>query len=182
MRLSCSFPYHEGGLRSCLETTKSTGRTGKPETSEKRPTGDHRRSCGSILLRSSDPQCRSRLSRQRHRYSRRITTCCWFPFSLTDRIPTRIDSHIMNSTIKAYDATTKGWRLQAFEYHPGSLGDEQVEIRIECCGVCHSDLSMLDDEWGMTVYPLVPGHEVVGRVVAVGRAAGGRDVPTVQGQ
>jgi len=82
----------------------------------------------------------------------------------------------MNSTIKAYAATTKGGKLQSFEYDPGPLGDEQVEIRVEYCGICHSDLSMLDDEWGMTVYPLVPGHEVVGRVVATGRAAKGAQV------
>lgn len=82
----------------------------------------------------------------------------------------------MNSPIKAYAATSKGGKLQAFEYDPGPLGDEQVEIGVEYCGLCHSDLSMIDDEWGMTVYPLVPGHEVVGRVVAVGSAAKGVQV------
>jgi len=82
----------------------------------------------------------------------------------------------MNSPIKAYAATSKGGKLQAFEYDPGPLADEQVEIGVEYCGLCHSDLSMIDDEWGMTVYPLVPGHEVVGRVVACGSAAKGVQV------
>jgi uncharacterized zinc-type alcohol dehydrogenase-like protein len=43
-----------------------------------------------------------------------------------------------------------------------------VDIAIEYCGICHSDLSMLDNEWGFTQYPFVPGHEVIGTVEAVG--------------
>jgi uncharacterized zinc-type alcohol dehydrogenase-like protein len=43
-----------------------------------------------------------------------------------------------------------------------------VEIDVEYCGICHSDLSMLDNEWGMTQYPFVPGHEVVGTIAALG--------------
>lgn len=58
--------------------------------------------------------------------------------------------------------------LQAFEYTPGPLGSEEVEIAVESCGICHSDLSMLDNDWGITSYPFVPGHEVIGRVVALG--------------
>ena len=58
--------------------------------------------------------------------------------------------------------------MKAFEYEPGPLGDEHVEIAVSHCGVCHSDLSMLDNDWGMTKYPLVPGHEAVGTVRAVG--------------
>ncbi|MDX2130708.1 MAG: NAD(P)-dependent alcohol dehydrogenase [Planctomycetota bacterium] len=50
----------------------------------------------------------------------------------------------------------------------GELRPDQVEIAVEHCGICHSDLSMRDNEWGMTAYPFVPGHEVVGRVAAVG--------------
>ena len=82
----------------------------------------------------------------------------------------------MNTTIQAYAATIKGGKLKPFEYQPGPLGDEQVEIKVEYCGICHSDLSMLDDEWGLTVYPLVPGHEVIGRVVATGCSAKGAQV------
>jgi uncharacterized zinc-type alcohol dehydrogenase-like protein len=52
--------------------------------------------------------------------------------------------------IKAYAAHEPGGELKPFEYDPGSLGDEQVEINVEYCGICHSDLSMLDNEWGMT--------------------------------
>ncbi|MBK8972453.1 MAG: NAD(P)-dependent alcohol dehydrogenase [Hahellaceae bacterium] len=70
--------------------------------------------------------------------------------------------------IKAYAASSTGGELQPFEYDPGPLGADQVEIEVDYCGICHSDLSMLDNEWGMTRYPFVPGHEVVGRVVAVG--------------
>ncbi len=58
--------------------------------------------------------------------------------------------------------------LQPLEYNPGPLGDEQVEISVESCGLCHSDLSMLDNDWGMTAYPFVPGHEAIGKIAALG--------------
>ena len=70
--------------------------------------------------------------------------------------------------IKAYAASESGGELKPFEYDPGPLGHDQVEIEIEHCGICHSDLSMLDNEWGIAEFPLVPGHEVVGTVSAVG--------------
>ena len=75
------------------------------------------------------------------------------------------------STIRAYAAKKRGGVLEAFEYEAGALGEHQVEIAIEHCGICHSDLSMLDNDWGRTAYPFVPGHEIVGRVVAVGEQA-----------
>ena len=72
--------------------------------------------------------------------------------------------------IKAYAASEPGGELKPFEYDPGKLGAEEVEIDVEYCGICHSDLSMLDNEWGMTQYPFVPGHEIVGKIVAMGDA------------
>ena len=77
----------------------------------------------------------------------------------------------MSSPIQAFAATAPKASLQAFEYTPGELGDEDVEIAVESCGICHSDLSMLDNEWGFSDYPLVLGHEVIGRVVALGAQA-----------
>jgi uncharacterized zinc-type alcohol dehydrogenase-like protein len=74
----------------------------------------------------------------------------------------------MTTAIKALAASGAKQPLQPFEYTPGPLGAEQVEIAVESCGICHSDLSMLDNEWGITTYPFVPGHEVVGTVVALG--------------
>jgi len=70
--------------------------------------------------------------------------------------------------IRAYAASEAGGRLESFEYDPGPLNDSAVEIQVLACGVCHSDLSLLKDDWGITTYPFVPGHEVVGTVVAVG--------------
>ena len=70
--------------------------------------------------------------------------------------------------IKAYAAQTPGGPLEPFEYDPGPLGRGDVEINVESCGICHSDLSMLDNDWGFTQYPFVPGHEVVGTISAVG--------------
>lgn len=70
--------------------------------------------------------------------------------------------------IKAYAAKEAGGALEAFEYDPGVLDKNDVEIDVESCGICHSDLSMLDNEWGFTEYPFVPGHEVVGIIAAVG--------------
>ena len=74
----------------------------------------------------------------------------------------------MTTAIKALAALGAKQPLQPFEYTPDPLGSEQVEIAVESCGICHSDLSMLDNEWGITAYPFVPGHEVVGTVVALG--------------
>jgi uncharacterized zinc-type alcohol dehydrogenase-like protein len=74
----------------------------------------------------------------------------------------------MSANIKAYAAPAKGAKLQPFEFDPGPLGDNQVEIKVAYCGICHSDLSMVDNEWGMSAYPLVPGHEAVGTITAVG--------------
>ncbi|MBY0456607.1 MAG: alcohol dehydrogenase catalytic domain-containing protein, partial [Gemmataceae bacterium] len=70
--------------------------------------------------------------------------------------------------IRAFAAAQPKGPLAPFEYAPGQLGDEQVEIAVSHCGICHSDLSMLDNDWGTTAYPFVPGHEVVGTVAAVG--------------
>lgn len=70
--------------------------------------------------------------------------------------------------IRAYAAKEPRGKLEPFEYDPGILGEEEVEIKVEYCGICHSDLSMLDNEWGRTIYPFVPGHEVVGTIAAKG--------------
>lgn len=82
----------------------------------------------------------------------------------------------MNTTIHAYAATQAKGHLAPFTYDPGPLGAEQVEIAVEHCGICHSDISMLDNEWGNTAYPFVPGHEIVGTVAAVGAHAKGLKV------
>lgn len=71
--------------------------------------------------------------------------------------------------IKALAATEAAGELKPFEYDPGALGDHDVEIAVEYCGVCHSDLSMLNNEWGITQFPFVPGHEVAGRISGVGK-------------
>jgi alcohol/geraniol dehydrogenase (NADP+) len=74
----------------------------------------------------------------------------------------------MSAKFKAYAATAKSQPLTPFEFDPGPLGADQVEIKVSHCGICHSDLSMLDNEWGMSAYPFVPGHEVTGTVAAAG--------------
>ncbi|MGZ3959033.1 MAG: NADPH-dependent aldehyde reductase Ahr [Flavisolibacter sp.] len=73
--------------------------------------------------------------------------------------------------IHAWAARTAGGKLDPFQYDPGPLGPEEVDIAVEYCGICHSDLSMLDNEWGITTYPFVPGHEAIGRVVGLGAIA-----------
>jgi uncharacterized zinc-type alcohol dehydrogenase-like protein len=70
--------------------------------------------------------------------------------------------------IQAYAALEPGGELKPFAYDPGPLGSGEVEIEVEHCGICHSDVSMLDNAWGLSTYPLVPGHEVIGRIAHVG--------------
>ena len=70
--------------------------------------------------------------------------------------------------VNAYAAQKAGEKLIPFQYELPELGSEQVDIKVHYCGICHSDLSMLNNDWGMTQYPFVPGHEIVGEVVAIG--------------
>jgi alcohol/geraniol dehydrogenase (NADP+) len=70
--------------------------------------------------------------------------------------------------IRAYAAHEPGGKLEPFEYEPGALGDRDAELQVDYCGLCHSDLSMLNNAWGVTRYPFVPGHEVIGTITAVG--------------
>lgn len=67
-----------------------------------------------------------------------------------------------------YAATMAGGELKPFDYDLGPLGDHQVDVKVDYCGICHSDISMLDNHWGMTSYPFVPGHEIIGTVEAMG--------------
>jgi alcohol/geraniol dehydrogenase (NADP+) len=76
----------------------------------------------------------------------------------------------------AYAAPSAKAPLQPFSFDPGELGPEEVEIKVTHCGLCHSDLSMLDNEWGISKYPFVPGHEVVGTVAALGDEAKGLEI------
>jgi uncharacterized zinc-type alcohol dehydrogenase-like protein len=72
--------------------------------------------------------------------------------------------------IHAYATKGPKQALSPFEYDPGPLGDKEVEVAVTHCGICHSDMSMADNEWHFTTYPLVPGHEAVGTVAAVGKS------------
>ncbi|WP_293007725.1 NAD(P)-dependent alcohol dehydrogenase [Nitrosomonas sp.] len=72
------------------------------------------------------------------------------------------------STVLAYAASKANGALEPFEYKLGPIGPEEVDITVESCGICHSDLSMLDDAWGITRFPLVPGHEVIGKISRIG--------------
>ena len=70
--------------------------------------------------------------------------------------------------INAYAAKKKGAQLEPYAYEPGALGNNDVEVRITHCGICHSDVHLIDNDWGLSSYPLVPGHEIVGTVSARG--------------
>jgi uncharacterized zinc-type alcohol dehydrogenase-like protein len=74
------------------------------------------------------------------------------------------------SHCKGYAATSTETPLAPFTFERREPGPTDVQIEILFCGVCHSDLHRVRNEWGGTLYPCVPGHEIVGRVTAVGNA------------
>ncbi len=71
--------------------------------------------------------------------------------------------------IRAYAAKDPRSPLGPFEIDRREPGDHDVEIEIAYCGICHSDIHQARDEWGGAAFPMVPGHEIVGRVSRVGR-------------
>lgn len=74
----------------------------------------------------------------------------------------------MNETFHGWATMEPGQALEPFEFDPGEMRPEQVQVKVESCGICHSDLSMIDNAWGNSTYPLVPGHEVIGTIEKVG--------------
>jgi alcohol/geraniol dehydrogenase (NADP+) len=74
------------------------------------------------------------------------------------------------SEIHGFGVHAAGAQLLAYKYDPGALGANEVEIKISHCGVCHSDVHLIDNDWGISKYPFIPGHEIIGTVVAVGSA------------
>lgn len=77
------------------------------------------------------------------------------------------------SKITAWVASAPKSKFVKQEVDLGPLGAEEVEVQVEHCGICHSDLSVLNNDWRNSKYPAVLGHEIVGKVVAVGPAAKG---------
>ncbi|MCZ4318904.1 alcohol dehydrogenase catalytic domain-containing protein [Aequorivita viscosa] len=72
--------------------------------------------------------------------------------------------------VNGYAAIEPRAKLTPYSYELGAIGAEQVDIKVSYCGLCHSDISMIKNDWGMTTYPFVPGHEIIGEVVATGDA------------
>ncbi|MBC9933168.1 NADPH-dependent aldehyde reductase Ahr [Chitinophaga qingshengii] len=70
--------------------------------------------------------------------------------------------------VTGYAAPAPHGRLEKFEYELPEIGPEHIDIRVAYCGLCHSDLSMINNDWGFSQYPLVPGHEIVGTVIRTG--------------
>ena len=71
-------------------------------------------------------------------------------------------------TIKAYGATAGDRPLEPLDITRRAVGPHDVRIDIAYCGLCHSDIHQVRAEWAGTLFPCVPGHEIVGRVSAVG--------------
>jgi len=78
---------------------------------------------------------------------------------MTDHIPDQI------AAMAALEAKA---RLKGYQYSPKPLARLDADIRVTYTGVCATDMHMIDNDWGFSRYPLVPGHEVVGHVIAIG--------------
>lgn len=78
--------------------------------------------------------------------------------------------------ITAYAAPSAGAALEEIKYNAGPVSDEHVEITVESCGICHSDISMINNDWGQSAYPLVPGHEVIGIISQLGTKTKGLSI------
>ena len=85
------------------------------------------------------------------------------------------------SLVKAYATPAAGAPLAPFQIERRAVGARDVQIEIAYCGICHSDIHQVRDEWGRASFPMVPGHEVVGRVTAVGALVKGFKVGDLAG-
>ena len=80
------------------------------------------------------------------------------------------------SETRGYAAQSEDSGLAPINFERRALRADDVAIEIDYCGVCHTDIHFVQNDWGMTAYPVVPGHEIVGRVTAVGSGVTGFQV------
>ncbi len=73
-----------------------------------------------------------------------------------------------STTVLGYAKQSATGAFERFEYELPELGSHEVDIQVQHCGICHSDLSMANNDWGLTNYPFVGGHEIVGTITAKG--------------
>lgn len=81
-----------------------------------------------------------------------------------------------NNIIHAYAAMNAGEKLVPYQFDAGQLQPHQVEIKVEYCGLCHSDISVINNDWDSSVYPVVAGHEIIGTITQLGSEAKGLKV------
>ncbi|MFI5137358.1 MAG: NAD(P)-dependent alcohol dehydrogenase [Sphingobacteriales bacterium] len=70
--------------------------------------------------------------------------------------------------VKGYAAPKAKTPLTPFKFERREVGPHDIQIEILYCGVCHSDIHQVRDEWGGSIFPMVPGHEIVGKITKVG--------------
>jgi uncharacterized zinc-type alcohol dehydrogenase-like protein len=90
--------------------------------------------------------------------------------------PERTSQNSSSTNSKAWVAKSPNQPMVLESVDLGPLSADDVEVAVEHCGLCHSDLSVLNNEWGISQFPSILGHEVIGRVAAVGQNAKGVNV------
>ena len=81
-----------------------------------------------------------------------------------------------DNLIRAYAAMNAGESLVPYQFDAGDLQAHQVEVKVEYCGLCHSDISIIENDWKSSVYPAVAGHEIIGTITQLGSEAKGLKV------
>lgn len=81
-----------------------------------------------------------------------------------------------DNIINAYAAMQAGAELEPYQFDAGELQAHQVEVKVEYCGLCHSDISVINNDWKSSVYPVVAGHEIIGIITQLGSEAKGLKV------
>jgi uncharacterized zinc-type alcohol dehydrogenase-like protein len=94
--------------------------------------------------------------------------CFVFGFAHRIELAHRIEKESLMVKSYGYAAQAKSTPLAPFNFDRRDVGPNDVQIEILYCGVCHSDIHQVRDEWGGSIYPMVPGHEIVGKVTRVG--------------
>ena len=74
----------------------------------------------------------------------------------------------MTMDVLGYAASSAKATLNPYRFQRRDKRDDDVVIEILYCGICHSDLHQVNNDWGRSTYPIVPGHEIIGRVQSVG--------------